>query len=565
MSRGHFRVCTIGTMVVGSPVMNLALAHEALATAYPDRDCIVTPTRRVSYAQMLERVRRLANVLGAHGLGAHKERSALQNHESGQDHVGIYMLNCPEYIEAMLGCFRARVAPFNVNYRYVEEELLYLLTDSEATGLVYQARYAPVLAAIRPKLPKLKLLLQLADESGNALLPGALDYETALREAPSTPPPVTPSPDDLYILYTGGTTGMPKGVLWRQENIFHSAMAGGVPGENGPETYEALIERAEYGSFMKTMACPPLMHGAAQWVSFGALHMGGTVLLQGKPEKLDPDDVWGLVSKEGASTMTIVGDAFARPLLEGLKGKSYDLSKLFVVGSGGAILSPHYKQAIIDAIPHCTVVDGFGASETGAQGSRATRGGEDATTGSFNMTNTIVLDYDLQSQLPPGSPETGWLARLGHVPLGYFKDPVKTAKTFPIVNGVRYAVPGDHAQLAADGQIIVLGRGSVCINSGGEKIYPEEVEQILRKHPNVDDAVVVGTPDERFGEQVNAVLQLKPGTTLSHQELMDFAAQHLSRYKLPRASVVVPQMERSPSGKPDYRWAKAQALAARGG
>ena len=543
--------------------MNLALAHEAIATAYPDRDCVVTPTRRVTYGQMLERVRRLANVLHTHGLGCQRERSGLANHESGQDHLGIYMLNCPEYIETMLGAFRARVAPFNVNYRYVEEELLYLLTDSDASGLVYQARYAPILAALRPKLPNLKLLLQLADESGNPLLPGALDYETALASAPATHPPVTPSPDDLYILYTGGTTGMPKGVLWRQENIFHGAMAGGVPGENGPETYEALIERAQHGGFMRTMATPPLMHGAAQWVSFGSLHMGGTVLLQGKPEKLDADDVWGLVEREGATTMTIVGDAFARPLLEGLKQKSYDLSRLFVIGSGGAILSPHYKEAILAAIPHATVVDGFGASETGAQGSRATRVGETAQTGSFNMQSTMVLNADLTGQLAPGAAETGWLARVGHVPLGYYKDPDKTAKTFPIVGGVRYAVPGDHAQLAEDGQIVVLGRGSVCINSGGEKIYPEEVEQVLRKHPQVDDAVVVGTPDERFGERVNAVLQLKPGASVVHQEVVDFAAQYLSRYKLPKATIVVAQMERSPSGKPDYRWAKARALEAR--
>jgi 3-oxocholest-4-en-26-oate---CoA ligase len=550
-------------MVVGSSVMNLALAHEALATAYPDRDCVVTPTRRVTYGQMLDRVRRFANLLHAHGLGCQRERSQLANHESGQDHLGIYMLNCPEYLEAMIGSFRARVAPFNVNYRYVEDELLYLLTDSDATALVYQARYAPMLAAIRDRLPKLKLLIQLADESGTALLPGAIDYETALAAAPATHPPVTPSSDDLYILYTGGTTGMPKGVLWRQENIFHAAMAGGVPGENGPETYAALVERAQHGGFMRTMATPPLMHGAAQWVSFGTLHMGGTVLLQGKPEKLDADDVWGLIEREGASTMTIVGDAFARPLLDGLKQRPYDVSRLFVIGSGGAILSPHYKQAILEAIPHATVVDGFGASETGAQGSRATRGGDEAQTGSFNMQNTIVLDYDLKNQLAPGAPETGWLARVGHVPLGYYKDPEKTAKTFPVVGGVRYAVPGDHAQLAEDGQIVVLGRGSVCINSGGEKIYPEEVEQILRKHPKVYDAVVVGTPDERFGEQVNAVVQLKPGETLEHQEIVDFAAQQLSRYKLPKHTVIVSQMERSPSGKPDYRWAKAQAINAR--
>lgn len=544
--------------------MNLALNHEAIAAAYPDRECIVTPERRLTYGQVSEQARRLANVLHARGLGCHRERATLGNHESGQDHVGLYMLNCPEYLVAMLGCARARAASFNVNYRYVEEELAYLFTDSEATAVIYQARYAPVLARIRDRLPKLRVLLQLADESGEALLPGALDYHAALAAAPATPPPVTPSADDLYILYTGGTTGAPKGVLWRQEDIYHAAMTGGAPGEPGPGTYEGLVERAAQGGFLRVMATPPLMHGAAQWVSFGCLHMGGTVLLQGKPDRLDPEDVWGTIEREGANTMTIVGDAFARPLLDGLKQRSYDLSRLFVIGSGGAILSPHYKQALLEAIPHATVVDGFGASETGAHGSHASRAGESVQTGQFAMRSTTVLRDDFSGELALGSAESGWLARSGHVPLGYYKDAAKTARTFPVVNGVRYAAPGDHARLNADGSVVVLGRGSVCINSGGEKIYPEEVEQVLRKHPAIYDAVVVGTPDERFGEQVTAVVQLRDGERIDHADVARFASEHLARYKLPKTTVVVDEMVRSPSGKPDYRWAKARALEARG-
>ncbi len=545
--------------------MNLGLAQQAIAARNPDRECIVTPTRRLTYRQVAERARRLANVLHAHGLGCHRARAELAGHESGQDHLGVYMLNCPEYIEGMLGAFLARVAPFNVNYRYVDDELLYLLTDSDAAALVYQARYAPTLARIRDRLPALRVLLQVADDSGEALLPGALDYEQALAGASDAMPPVEPSPDDLYILYTGGTTGAPKGVLWRQEDIFHGAMTGGPPGMPGPPTVEEVAENATVnGGFMRVMTTPPLMHGAAQWLGFGAIHQGGTVVLQGKPEKFDPEEVLGLVEREGCNTLTMVGDAFARPLVEELRRGSYDLSRLFIIGSGGAILSPHMKEALLEFVPHAMVVDGFGASETGAHGSHATRAGDAPQTGKFAMMNTLILKQDLSGPLDEGAQESGWVARSGHVPLGYYKDAAKTAKTFPTIGGVRYAVPGDHAVFNPDGSINVLGRGSVCINSGGEKIYPEEVEQVLRKHPAVYDAVVVGTPDERFGERVTAVIQPRAGETLDQADLAEFAGRHLARYKLPRTIVLVDEMVRSPSGKPDYRWAKARGMEARG-
>jgi acyl-CoA synthetase (AMP-forming)/AMP-acid ligase II len=545
--------------------MNLGLIQQAIAARNPDRECIVTPTRRLTYAQVAERARRLANVLHAAGLGCHTERAALQGHQSGQDHLGIYMLNRPEYLESMLGAFVARVAPFNVNYRYVDEELLYLLTDSDATALVYEARYAPTLARIRDRIPNVRLLIQVADDSGEALLPGAVDYEAALAAASPDAPPVTPSADDLYILYSGGTTGAPKGVLWRQEDIFHGAMTGGAPGMPGPPTVEEVADNAtNNGGFMRVMTTPPLMHGAAQWLAFGAIHQGGTVVLQGRPDKLDPVDVLGSVEREGCNTLTLVGDAFARPIVEELKKTSYDLSRLFVIGSGGAILSPHMKEALLQFVPHAMVIDGFGASETGAHGSHATRAGDTAQTGKFSMSNTLILKDDLSGPLPNDARETGWVARAGHVPLGYYKDPAKTAKTFPTIGGTRYAVPGDHACFNDDGSINVLGRGSVCINSGGEKIYPEEVEQVLRKHPAIYDAVVVGTPDDRFGEQVNAVVLPREGQTIDHAALNEFVAQYLARYKLPKATVVVGEMVRSPSGKPDYRWAKARAMEARG-
>src|SRR5262245_42416831 len=544
--------------------MNLALAHQALAARSPDRDFMITPTRRLTYAQVAERAARLASALHAEGLGCRRERSELANHESGQDHVGIYMLNCPEYIESMLGCYRARAVPFNVNYRYVDDELVYLFDDADAVAVIYQARFAPTLARIRSRLPRLRLLIQVDDGSGEPLGPGAVDYEQALAAASPAGPPVTPSPDDLYVIYTGGTTGMPKGVLWRQEDIFHAAMTGGAPGLPGPASVDQLVEEAEGGAFMRMLPVPPLMHGAAQWVSFGTLHKGGAVVIHAKPEKLDADDGWGTAERQGVNFLTIVGDAFARPLLDALETGRYDLSRLFVIGSGGAILSPHHKQALLERLPHVTVVDGFGASETGAQGSQATRSGESATSGTFNMQGTVVLSEDLSGLLARGTDATGWLGRPGHVPLGYYKDATKTARTFPVIGGVRYAVPGDHARLGDDGAIVVLGRGSVSINTGGEKVYAEEVEQVLRRHPGVYDAVVVGTPDDRFGEQVTAVVQAREGARVSSEELIAFAAQHLARYKLPKRTVLGDEMVRSPSGKPDYRWARTRAMEARG-
>jgi len=544
--------------------MNLALIFEALAAAYPDRESIVTPTRRLTYGRLAEHARRLAGVLHAHGLGCRIERTALENHESGQDHVGLCLLNSPEYLEAMLGAYRARVAPFNVNYRYVDDELLYLLQDADAAGLVYHARYAPTLGRIRDRLPRLRLLLQVDDGSGEPLLPGALEYAAALAAASPAGPPVACSPDDLYVLYTGGTTGAPKGVLWRQEDIYFAAMSGQPPGVPPPATIPELVAHAAAGAYLRSMPTPPLMHGAAQWAAFGALHQGGTVVLQGRPERLDPDDLWGTVEREGVNLLVLVGDAFARPLLDGLDRRSYDLSRLFVIVSGGAILSPHLKQALLERVPHATVIDGFGASETGGHGTRSTRAGEPATTGTFSMADTVVLREDLSGALPPGSPEVGWVARMGHVPLGYYKDAAKTARTFPVIGGTRYAVPGDHGRILADGSIVVLGRGSVSINTGGEKVYPEEVEQALRRHPSVYDAVVVGTPDERFGEQVTAVVQLRPDAHATHEELVVFAARQLARYKLPKTTVWVDEIARSPSGKPDYRWARTSALAARG-
>ena len=539
---------------------NLAEINEAIAAAIPDRECLVFRDRRLTWREFNQRTRRLANFLISRGLGCHQPRAGLQNFESGQDHLGIYLHNGNEYLEGMVGAYKARVAPFNVNYRYVENELIYLLNDADCFALIYHARFAPTLRKIRAELPHLKVLLQVADESGNALLPGAVAYEDALRQSSDVRPDLEWSGDDLYILYTGGTTGMPKGVLWRQEDIFFGALGGQPLGGPKHTSIESVVAGAQGGT-LRALPAPPFMHGAAHWMAFNTLHQGGTVVVQTQPSHLDPDDIWSTIKRENVGFLTIVGDAFGRPLLDQLDKKTYDLSNFRVLLSGGAILTPALKQAFLDKIPHLMIIDGFGASETGGHGSQVTMAGVKATTGTFRMNeDTTVLKDDLSRPLAPGAEESGWLARRGHVPLGYFKDAEKTARTFPVIDGVRYAVPGDHAKLAADGSIVVLGRGSVSINSGGEKIYPEEVEQALKHHPSVYDAVVVGTPNERFGQQVTAVVQARVGEVPLETELIEFCAHHLARYKLPKAVLYVDEMVRSPSGKADYRWAAALAF-----
>ncbi len=546
------------------PGFNLAEINEAIAAAIPERECIVCRGRRFTWKDFADRTRRLGNYMRGRGLGCRQERGTLRNFESGQDHLGLYLYNGNEYLEGMIGGYKARVAPFNVNYRYVEDELIYLLNDADCRALIYHARFAPTLQKIRAELPHLEVLLQVADESGQDLLPGAVDYEVALRQSSPERPPITWSPDDLYILYTGGTTGMPKGVLWRQEDIFFGALGGNPPGGTKHESIASVVESAKNGT-VRALPAPPFMHGASHWMAFTTFHQGGTVVIQQQPGHLDAHDIWSTVEREQIAFLTIIGDAFGRPLLDQLAARDYNLSSLSILLSGGAILTPALKEAFLEKIPHVMLIDGFGASETGGHGSQITMNGMQATTGSFKMNEqTVVLENDFRGLIAPGRNESGWLARTGHVPLGYFKDAEKTAKTFPVIDGVRYAVPGDHATIATDGTITVLGRGSVSVNSGGEKIYPEEVEKALKHHPSVYDAVVVGTPSERFGQQVTAVVQARAGEVPSTDELIEFCGRHLARYKLPRAIIFVDEMVRSPSGKADYRWARRQAYAGLG-
>ncbi len=541
---------------------DLASVFSAVAGAIPDHEFLVWRDKRFTYAQFADRVTGVANYLASAGLGAHTERTALAGHESGQDHLGLYLRNGNEYLEAMIGAYRARVAPFNVSYRYVEEELLYLLNDSKATALVYNAEFAPHVAAIRDRLPHLKVLIQVADESGNELLPGAVDYESIV----STPAPAgglpEPSADDLYILYTGGTTGMPKGVLWRQHDIFISAMGGRPFGSSDAmRSYEEVVERAKAAAgHMSLLMLPPLMHGAAQWAAYNMITMGGRIVIPDDVERLRAGDVLRLVERERVLSIPTVGDAMARPLIDEIETGDYDLSGLISITNGGAPMSPAIRDRIRAALPNLLLMDAVGSSEAGQQMSTVAteQSGQSPV---FNpQADTTVVSADYSRVLTPADvDEVGWLARRDLIPLGYLGDEAKTAKTFPTIDGVRWSVPGDKARYLEDGRIELLGRDSVTINSGGEKIFAEEVERAIAAHPSVYDVVVVGRPSERWGSEVVAVVQFALGKSASDDELVDTCNQHIARYKVPKAFIRTDKVVRSPAGKADYRWAKSVA------
>jgi acyl-CoA synthetase (AMP-forming)/AMP-acid ligase II len=537
-------------------------AADSVAAVIGDREFIIQGRRRYTYAQVVARANRLAAYLHTRGLGCKTERSELAGHEVGQDLLGVYAYNGPEYVEAMLGSWRARVAPFNVNYRYVKNELHYLLADSGATALIYHAAFAPRVNDVLRQLPKLRVLIQIADDSGNDLVHGAVDYESIVASGPVRLPPVEPSPDDLYVLYTGGTTGMPKGVLWRQHDIFMTSFGGRslYTGELAT-SYEDIAKRVAEAPESRLMILPPLMHGAAQWAVFTAMTTGQSVVFCTVTDRFDADEVVRTIEREKVMAVTVVGDAMARPLAAAIERGTADLSSLAVVANGGALLTPTAKQRLIDVKPGLVVVDGVGSSETGAQMTHMSASGAVAT-GKFDAgPDTFVAAEDLSAILEPGHDGMGWLAQRGYVPLGYKGDEAKTAATFPVIDGVRYSVPGDRARHLTDGSIELLGRDSVTINSGGEKIFVEEVETAIASHPAVADVVVSGRPSERWGQEVVAIVALVEGASADAQELIDHAAGSLARYKLPKTVVFRPVIERSPAGKADYRWAREQAIS----
>jgi 3-oxocholest-4-en-26-oate---CoA ligase len=524
-----------------APAFNLADLFESVVDAIPEREAISCGDRRLTYAQLEDRANRIARHLRDAGL------------QPGQ-HVGLYLYNGTEYVEAMLACLKIRAVPINVNYRYVEGELEYLFNDADLVGVVHQREFAPRLAAIKDRLPLLRTFVYVDDASGadvDAL--GSVEFEAALAEGAPERDFGERSGDDHFVIYTGGTTGMPKGVVWRQEDLFFTGMGGGNPAGVPIERPEELAENAKTRAVVVQFPVPPLIHGAAQLGVFIGFFWGDRVVLV---RRFDPEGVWEAVARERVNTMTLVGDAMARPLAEALDRNPgrWDLSSLVYFGSTGAVLSDSVKDQLRGLLPTTIVTENFGSTETGFQGMEAP--GAAGGGRRFMMTDrTAVFDDDLR-RVEPGSGVIGKLARRGRIPLGYYNDPKKTAETFVEIEGERWTMPGDLATVEADGTIVVFGRGAVCINSGGEKIFPDEVERAVKAHPSVFDAVIVGAPDDRWGERVAAIVQLRPGATLTLEDLDTHSRTLIAGYKVPRELHVVDRVLRHPSGKPDYPWAK---------
>jgi acyl-CoA synthetase (AMP-forming)/AMP-acid ligase II len=530
---------------------NLADLFEGAVDAFGERDYLLAEGTRRTYAEMDERANRLAHHLSAHGV------------EAG-DHVGIYAYNSVEWVEALWAVFKLRAIWVNINYRYVDDELRYLFDNADLKALVYQREFTPRVAAVRDQLPQLRHSLVIEDDSGaDAAGVGSVDYEEALASAPPERDFAPRSGKDLYLLYTGGTTGMPKGVVWRHEDVFF-ALGGGIDPRTNQRVLrpEEMVEKGRDAGPVTSLPIAPLMHGATQWAVMGGSFVGNRVILV---SRFDPHDVWQLIEKEQVNLLMVTGDAMARPLVETLEapGASYDVSSLLAVVSTAAIFSPTVKDAFFRRLPNLVITDAIGASETGSNGLVLVQPDHTAMKGGPTVqpiAGSVVLDDDLQPVVP-GSGVVGKLARMGDIPIGYYKDPEKTAATFIEADGVRYAIPGDFATVEADGTITLLGRGSQSINSGGEKIFPEEVEAAVKSHPDIYDAVVVGVPDERWGQRVAAVVQPRPGAEVSLDPIQTHCRTLLAGYKVPRQLHVVETIQRSPSGKPDYPWALLAATS----
>jgi 3-oxocholest-4-en-26-oate---CoA ligase len=523
---------------------NLADLFESVADHVGERTAVVCGEQRRTYREL---------DLGANRIAHHLIDAGVQPGE----HVGMYLQNSIEYIEALIGCLKVRAVPINVNFRYVEEELRYLLDDADVVALFHGRQFTPRLAAIRDQLPGLRHLIVVEDGSAeDASTLGSIAYDDAVAGGSEDRDFAERSADDRFIIYTGGTTGFPKGVIWRQEDFFFTCLGGGNPQMTPISAPEELGPNAKSRDpQIVQFVMAPLIHGAGQLGVFIGLNWGDKVVVA---PRFDPDDAWRTVGREKVNTMFAVGDAMARPLVEQLAAarEDYDLSSLIYFGSSGALLSTTVKDEIRRLLPNVFVGENFGSTETGNQGMEAQDVAKPETGLRFRMNDrSTVFDDDLR-RVQPGSGVVGKLALSGRIPVGYYKDEAKTARTFVEAEGARWVMPGDLATIDADGTIVVFGRGAVCINSGGEKVYPEEVEMALKAHPSIYDAVVVGVPDERWGERVAAVVQTRPSGTVTLADIQEHARTRVAGYKVPRELHVVPEVKRQPSGKPDYPWAK---------
>ncbi|MBF0660112.1 MULTISPECIES: acyl-CoA synthetase [unclassified Rhodococcus (in: high G+C Gram-positive bacteria)] len=531
--------------------LNIADLVEHAIDLVPDRVALASDGREVTYGQLEERANRLANYLAEQGV------------QPG-DKVGIYSRNTIEAVEAMVAVFKIRAVMVNINYRYVENELQYLFDNSDTVALIHERRYSDKVANVLPSTPLVQTVVVIEDGTdGDFSSYGGVEYETALAGSSAERNFGERSPDDLYMLYTGGTTGHPKGVMWRHEDVWR-VLGGGInfmTGEWVKDEWELAKQGAENPGLVR-YPIPPMIHGGAQWALFQSLFSGGKVVMH--PE-FSGHEVWRIIDEHKVNVIFITGDAMGRPMLDALEegnpktGQPYDLSTLFAMASSAALFSPSLKDRFLELLPGKVLTDSIGSSESGFGGlgiveKGKTRGG--GPTVKIDE-STTVLDED-GNPIAPGSGQVGLIARKGNIPLGYYKDEEKTKATFREYNGVRYSIPGDYARVEEDGTVTMLGRGSVSINSGGEKIYPEEVEGALKQHPAVFDVLVVGVPDDRFGERVAAVIALRQGHTATLDELVASARTKIAGYKVPRSAWFVDEIKRSPAGKPDYRWAHEQ-------
>jgi acyl-CoA synthetase (AMP-forming)/AMP-acid ligase II len=534
---------------------NLADLFESVVDVVPGREALVyvdhpgTGTeRRLTYAQLDAAANRIAHHLIDSGVRP-------------GEHLGLHLYNGVEYLQTVLGCLKARVVPVNVNYRYVEEELVYLYRDADLVALVFDAEFTDRVAAALPHAPVLRHLVRVGTPPAGAAPLEAVDFADA--EAAGSPERGFPprSADDQFIIYTGGTTGMPKGVMWRQEDLFFSGLGGGAPTGEPVSKPEELAERvAAGGEGITFFPTPPLMHGTSTLTAFIGFNFGQRIVIH---RKFVPGEVLRTIEKEKVTSMSLVGDAMLRPLIDALNGpmKGTDCSSMFSVSSSGAIMSDTVREQFQALVPNVMLLNNFGSSESGFNGTATADSGPERGFRVRVNSRTQVVDPATHEPVAVGEP--GRIAQRGHVPLGYYNDVKKTAETFFQKGEERWVLLGDMATVDEEGIVTVLGRGSQCINTGGEKVYPEEVEQALKSHPDVYDALVAGVPDETWGNHVAAVVQLRDGAALpSLGDIQAHCRSHLAGYKVPRQLVITDSIQRSPSGKADYRWARSVAAEA---
>lgn len=524
---------------------------DAIADVIGDRAMTVCGDRRTTYGEMAQRTRQFANFLAGRGFGAHRERDELENWECGQDRIALIMYN-DRYPELVVGCLKARTVPVNVNHHYTPREVAELLEYVKPRAIVYHKALGAKFADVLPT-PGCDLLIEVDDGSDGPGLPGAVALDDAVAEGDPTQR-IDGSPNDLIMYCTGGTTGRPKGVLWRQSDTYVSSMVG-ADHDSVTEIHDKVVANTGAPWF----AVSPLMHAAGLWTVFSGSLAGLPVVLYDDRSKFDPQSVWRTAEREKVGLMTMVGDAYAAPLIAELHRADYDLSSLYAIGTGGAATNPKHVSALLEKLPQVTIINGYGSSETGNMGFGHNQRGSHRETFDLREGGTLV-SADLTRFVEAGEPDVGWVVRKGRIPLGYFDDPEATRKTFPVVDGTRVVVSGDRASLEADGTLRLFGRDSLVVNTGGEKVFVEEVEAVLRAQAGVADALVVGRDSERWGQEIVALVQAQPDVDVDAEALARACASQLARFKAPKEYIFVDRVRRLGNGKADYRWAKSQVI-----